>query len=79
MLETQFVEVMDVAKVAGYKPPPEFQEDARDPLVELNLTDSTELWLIQWPVNQVRLLVTSGSPYLSKIIYERGRNTCELN
>lgn len=48
---------MDVAKVAGYKPPPEFQEDARDPLVELNLTDSTELWLIQWPVNQVRLLV----------------------
>lgn len=24
----------------------------RDPLIELNLKDSNELWLIQWPVNQ---------------------------
>lgn len=43
---------MDGAGEEGYKPPTEFREDSKDPLVELNLTDSTELWLIQWPVNQ---------------------------
>lgn len=37
-----------------YMPPPEFQEDAKDPLLDLSLNDSTELWLIQWPKNQVR-------------------------
>ncbi|XP_042482290.1 mediator-associated protein 2-like [Macadamia integrifolia] len=36
----------------GYKPPAEFQVDAKDPLVDISLTDSTELWLIQWPINQ---------------------------
>ncbi|XP_057970477.1 mediator-associated protein 2 [Malania oleifera] len=36
----------------GYTPPPEFQEDAKDPLVKLGLTEATELWLIQWPINQ---------------------------
>ncbi|XP_043695395.1 mediator-associated protein 2 [Telopea speciosissima] len=35
-----------------YKPPVEFQVDAKDPLVDISLTDSTELWLIQWPINQ---------------------------
>lgn len=40
---------MEAAVESGYKPPPEFQDDARDPLIDLNLTDSTELWLIQWP------------------------------
>ncbi|GAB4841914.1 hypothetical protein Ancab_011870 [Ancistrocladus abbreviatus] len=43
---------MKAANKVRYRPPPEFQEDTRDPLVELNLTDSTELWLIQWPINQ---------------------------
>ncbi|KAK1395445.1 Mediator-associated protein 2 [Heracleum sosnowskyi] len=36
----------------GYEPSPEFQQNAKDPLVELKLTDSSELWLIQWPLNQ---------------------------
>ncbi|KAL2519993.1 Mediator-associated protein 2 [Forsythia ovata] len=45
-------DTMDVARKGGYKPPPEFEEDIKDPLIELNLTDSTELWLIQWPINQ---------------------------
>nr|XP_043634213.1 mediator-associated protein 2 [Erigeron canadensis] len=31
----------------------DFQEDSRAPLIELNSTDSTELWLIQWPKDQV--------------------------
>ncbi|CAI9754383.1 unnamed protein product [Fraxinus pennsylvanica] len=43
---------MDVSGEARYKPTSEFEEDKKDPLVELNLTDSTELWLIQWPINQ---------------------------
>ncbi|XP_077210050.1 uncharacterized protein LOC143845555 [Tasmannia lanceolata] len=37
----------------GYKPPLEFQEDTKDPLVEISLTDSNELWLIQWPINHL--------------------------
>ncbi|CAA3003814.1 Hypothetical predicted protein [Olea europaea subsp. europaea] len=45
---------MDVSSEARYNPPPEFEEDKKDPLVELNLTDSTELWLIQWPINHVK-------------------------
>ncbi|WOH16273.1 hypothetical protein DCAR_0935823 [Daucus carota subsp. sativus] len=36
----------------GYEPAPDFQQSAKDPLVDLNLTDSSELWLIQWPLNQ---------------------------
>ncbi|CAI9787050.1 unnamed protein product [Fraxinus pennsylvanica] len=43
---------MDVASGAGYKTSTEFEEDKKDPLIELNLTDSAELWLIQWPINQ---------------------------
>lgn len=38
----------------AYMPSLEFEEDAKDPLVDLSLNDSTELWLIQWPKNQVR-------------------------
>uniref|UniRef100_A0A5B7A9G3 Mediator-associated protein 2 n=1 Tax=Davidia involucrata TaxID=16924 RepID=A0A5B7A9G3_DAVIN len=43
---------MAAANEVGYKPPPEFREDVKDPLIELTSTDSTELWLIQWPINQ---------------------------
>ncbi|CAK9178797.1 unnamed protein product [Ilex paraguariensis] len=42
---------MDGTEELGYKPPPEFQEDKKESLVDLNLTDTTELWLIQWPIN----------------------------
>ncbi|KAI3917346.1 hypothetical protein MKW98_027265 [Papaver atlanticum] len=35
-----------------YKPANEFQEDSKDPLLEVPLSDSTELWLIQWPGNK---------------------------
>ncbi|KAF4356747.1 hypothetical protein F8388_022454 [Cannabis sativa] len=34
-----------------YVPAPEFLQDVKDPLVDLSGTDSTELWLIQWPKN----------------------------
>ncbi|XP_022139366.1 mediator-associated protein 2 [Momordica charantia] len=35
-----------------YKPAPEFEEDDRELLADISLSDSTELWLIQWPANQ---------------------------
>ncbi|XP_052187274.1 mediator-associated protein 2 [Diospyros lotus] len=43
---------MDAYNEVGYKAPSEFQEDGRDSLIDLNLTNSAELWLIQWPINQ---------------------------
>ncbi|XP_059656522.1 mediator-associated protein 2 [Cornus florida] len=43
---------MDAVNEVAYSPPAGYQEDAKDPLVELNLSDSTEFWLIQWPINQ---------------------------
>lgn len=43
----------DDAVVEGYKPTEEYDEELRDPLVDLSLLDSTELWLIQWPYKQM--------------------------
>ncbi|XP_073040665.1 mediator-associated protein 2-like [Primulina eburnea] len=43
---------MDVSAENDYQPPKEFMEDKKDLLVDLKITDSTELWLIQWPINQ---------------------------
>ncbi|KAK6122711.1 hypothetical protein DH2020_043547 [Rehmannia glutinosa] len=43
---------MDMSVETSYQPPVGFVEDKKDPLTDLNLTDSTELWLIQWPINQ---------------------------
>lgn len=45
---------MDADSEGNYRPPSEFIENTKDSLVELSVTDSKELWLIQWPVNQVR-------------------------
>ncbi|KAJ9540241.1 hypothetical protein OSB04_026747 [Centaurea solstitialis] len=45
--------VMGDANKSGFKLPPEFQEDPRAPLIEPNSSDSTELWLIQWPKDQI--------------------------
>lgn len=44
---------MDDAVDKSYHPGSEFVEDKREPLIDLEPTDSTELWLIQWPINQV--------------------------
>ncbi|KAI4351795.1 hypothetical protein L6164_006110 [Bauhinia variegata] len=40
---------MEVDGEEGYRPPPEFEEDGKEPLIDLSLTDSSELWLIQLP------------------------------
>ncbi|XP_071707591.1 mediator-associated protein 2-like [Rutidosis leptorrhynchoides] len=44
---------MDDANQSGIKAAPEFQEDSRAPLIEIDNTDSTELWLIQLPKDRV--------------------------
>jgi hypothetical protein len=46
----------DVEEVEVYKPEPGFEEDSREPLADISLSDSTELWLIQWPINEVSKL-----------------------
>lgn len=40
---------MDSDNEQGYKPRPDFQVEAKEPLIDLSSTDNTELWLIQWP------------------------------
>ncbi|KAJ4842704.1 hypothetical protein Tsubulata_017876 [Turnera subulata] len=37
----------------GYKPAAGFRGDSREPLIDLELNDSTELWLLQWPLNEL--------------------------
>ncbi|XVF78577.1 hypothetical protein PTKIN_Ptkin14bG0145500 [Pterospermum kingtungense] len=39
-------------EASSYRPPPEFQEDSLGQLVDLPLSNATELFLIQWPVHQ---------------------------
>ncbi|KAM1521758.1 hypothetical protein ACFX10_011952 [Malus domestica] len=41
-----------VGEGEGYKPPPEFSQVAKEPLVDINMNGSTELWLISWPKDQ---------------------------
>ncbi|KAJ8760562.1 hypothetical protein K2173_015229 [Erythroxylum novogranatense] len=50
---------MDKGEGEGYKPEAAFEEDTREQLFDLSLTNSTELWLIQWPFNEVSF----GSSY----------------
>ncbi|KAJ0046126.1 hypothetical protein Pint_05407 [Pistacia integerrima] len=43
---------MDSGDKEEYKPSAEYEQEFRDPLLDIKLTDSTELWLIQWPYKQ---------------------------
>ncbi|KAG7024811.1 hypothetical protein SDJN02_13630 [Cucurbita argyrosperma subsp. argyrosperma] len=45
-------EVDACRSVERYKPPPEFEEDKRELLTDMSLSNCAELWLIQWPANQ---------------------------
>lgn len=45
-------EVDAFQSVEGYKPPAEFEEEKREFLTDISLSDCAELWLIQWPSNQ---------------------------
>lgn len=37
----------------GYKPSGAFEEESKDALIDIPDNDSTELWLIQWPMKQL--------------------------
>jgi hypothetical protein len=39
----------------SYEPGPAFQESGEEDTLEISPSDSTELWLIQWPINHVKL------------------------
>ena len=63
--ENQRKEAMDVDNVEGYRPPPEFEEDVKEPLIDLSLTNSTELWLLQLPYTQDSLADFGDGPWQS--------------
>ncbi|XP_051224348.1 uncharacterized protein [Lolium perenne] len=42
-----------VRKATRYEPGPAFQESGVEDTLEISPSDSTELWLIQWPINHV--------------------------
>lgn len=44
---------MDGGDKEEYKPSAEYEQEFREPLLDIELTDSTELWLFQWPYKQV--------------------------
>lgn len=48
------------AKDEGYKLPPDFQENTKEALVDFTVTDSTELWLIDLPKDQVCFFLGGG-------------------
>ncbi|XP_028759597.1 mediator-associated protein 2 isoform X2 [Neltuma alba] len=58
---------MDVEGMEGYRPPPEFEEDTNGPLIDLNLTDSRELWLIQLPSGKDLLTDIEGQELSLKL------------
>ncbi|RXH92754.1 hypothetical protein DVH24_042528 [Malus domestica] len=58
---TSAIEAKNSGKVGvaeGYKPLPKFSECAKEPLLDINMNDFTELWLISWPKDQ--------NPYFSQ-------------
>uniref|UniRef100_A0A0E0ELL9 Mediator-associated protein 2 n=2 Tax=Oryza meridionalis TaxID=40149 RepID=A0A0E0ELL9_9ORYZ len=38
---------------ASYEPGPAFEENSEEAMLDISQTESTELWLIQWPLNQL--------------------------
>ncbi|XP_047315848.1 mediator-associated protein 2-like [Impatiens glandulifera] len=44
---------LDTSNEGRFKPPPDFLEDERNSLIESALSDKSELWLIQWPKDQL--------------------------
>lgn len=61
----------------AYRPPPEFEEDTNDPLIDLNLTDSTELWLLQLPFGQVSFFLPLPHGMLCAFYFWENRGKTE--
>ncbi|MED6204397.1 hypothetical protein PIB30_008841 [Stylosanthes scabra] len=53
--------------VEGYRPAPDYEEDRRSALVDLEMNDSTELWLIKLPFSTVSSHRSSMENMLSEI------------
>ena len=49
--------MVDSESVESYRPPLEFEEESKKALVDLNMTDSTELWLLKLPFSNVSLFL----------------------
>ncbi|KQK03706.1 mediator-associated protein 2 [Brachypodium distachyon] len=41
------------ARTVRYEPGPSFEESRMEAMLDISPSDSTELWLMQWPVNQL--------------------------
>lgn len=50
-----------------YNPGPDFEENTKDPLVDFSLTDSSELWLVQWPINQASISLVLCRSWLAVV------------
>ncbi|KAM0936013.1 putative mediator-associated protein 2, plant [Dioscorea sansibarensis] len=53
--------------VEGYKPEADFVEDSKEPLLDIDVNDSTEFWLIQWPINQLQPVDFDGKELSLKL------------
>lgn len=51
-------------KEVGYVPGLEFQEDNKESLIDIEMDEDTELWLIQLPDDQVFLSLSSPTPLI---------------
>ncbi|KAJ3697217.1 hypothetical protein LUZ61_000922 [Rhynchospora tenuis] len=60
-----------------YIPGPDFGEVKKEALLDINLTDSTELWLIQWPLNQLKAGDFEGKEITLKLHKDRNLGTFE--
>ncbi|KAK7853862.1 mediator-associated protein 2 [Quercus suber] len=64
---------MDSDNEQGYKPRPDFQAEAKEPLIDLSSTDNTELWLIQWPKSKDKELPGLDGQELSLKLHRDGQ------
>ncbi|KAJ4762212.1 mediator-associated protein [Rhynchospora pubera] len=60
-----------------YIPGPDFGEVKKEALLDINLTDSTQLWLIQWPLNQLKAEDFEGKELTLKLHKDRNLGTFE--
>uniref|UniRef100_A0A0E0AVF6 Uncharacterized protein n=1 Tax=Oryza glumipatula TaxID=40148 RepID=A0A0E0AVF6_9ORYZ len=45
--------VASPTRMRSYEPGPAFEENSEEAMLDISQTESTELWLIQWPLNQL--------------------------
>ncbi|XP_015688191.1 mediator-associated protein 2 [Oryza brachyantha] len=53
-----------------YEPGPTFEENNKEAMLDISPTESTELWLIQWPLNQVDVSDFHGEELTLKLHHD---------